>query len=103
MCPEGKYIIQTYNYMNELFQRTGYTQAQPLQRVERPHASQRTKYASRHFFYWFVFIYAKTKCNHSKDLGCMFATEINISHAVKTHLTTKLLTSESSYLYPTGN
>lgn len=89
--------------MNELFQRSGYTQAQPLQRVEKSHVSQRSKYASRHFFYRFVFIYAKTKRSHSKDPGCMFATEINISHAIKTHLTTKLLTSESSYLYYTGN
>lgn len=100
MCPAGKYIIQTYNYMNKLSQRTGYTRAQLLQRVEIPLVSQRSKYAPRHF-YRFVFIYAKTKHHHGKDLGCTFATEINIPHAIKTQLKTKLLTSESSYLYST--
>lgn len=45
MCPADKYIIQTYNYVNELFQYIGYIQ--PLQRAEKsrgPQMSNRNKY-----------------------------------------------------------
>lgn len=54
MCPVDKYIIQTYNYVNELFQYIGYIQAQPLQRVEKSSVPQISKYTSKLFLIFFL-------------------------------------------------
>lgn len=76
MCSADKYIIQTYNYVNELFQYIG--NIQPLQRVEKSRVPQMSKSTPRLcFFSWLVFICAKIIQSHTEDLGWMSATEID--------------------------